>query len=103
MKSRTGFAAAALLVMSGFMAIAQPTGSNKVTVTGCPLPGVEANCLVIRGPDNMTYNISAAKPRPAVGQRAIRLTGTKTKKVSYCQQGIVLNNISWSYTEQNCK
>jgi len=99
MKIRTGIAAAALLIMSGSLANAQ----QKVTITGCPTPGVEANCMMIRGADNKTYNISSAKQRPDIGQRAIRLTGTPTKKVSYCQQGIILDNIAWSYTEQNCK
>ena len=102
MKSKVGILATALLVAGWQVAIAQTAGTNKVSVTGCPVPGVEANCLVIRGSDNATYNISGAKPRPAIGQRAIRLTGNKTRKVSYCQQGIVLDNIAWSYTDQNC-
>jgi hypothetical protein len=99
MKIRTGIAAATLLVMSGFLANAQ----QKVTVIGCPTPGVEAKCMMIRAADNKTYNISGAKQQPEIGQRAIRLTGTPTRKLSYCQQGIVLDNITWSYTEQNCK
>jgi hypothetical protein len=99
MKIRTGIAAAVLLVTSGFLADAQ----QKVTVIGCPTPGVEANCMMIRGTDNKTYNISAAKQRPDIGQRAVRLTGTTSRKLSYCQQGIALDNIAWSYTEQNCK
>ena len=99
MKCRTAMAAAALLITSGFAASAQ----QRVTVVGCPTAGVEARCLAIRGSDNNTYNISAAKPLPAVGQRAIRVTGTLTRKASYCQQGIVLDNVSWTYTDQNCK
>jgi hypothetical protein len=86
-----------LLLCSGFAATAQ-----KVTVVGCPVPGVEPRCLMIRGEDNVTYNITAARVRPNVGQRAIRLTGTKTKKASYCMQGIVLDNISWTYIDQKC-
>jgi len=103
MKIRTGIASAALLTAGVFVANAQSVGSNKVTVTGCPLPGVEAKCLVIRGPDNVTYNITDAKQKPEIGQRAIRLTGTATKKLSYCQQGVVLSNIAWTYTDQKCK
>jgi hypothetical protein len=99
MKIRTGITTAWLLVMSGVLANAQ----QRVTVIGCPTPGVETNCLVIRGADNKTYNISGARQRPEIGQRAIRLTGTPTRKLSYCQQGIVLDNIAWSYTDQNCK
>jgi hypothetical protein len=64
--------------------------------------GVEPRCLLIRGEDNVTYNITGARVRPNIGQRAIRLTGTKTKKASYCMQGIVLDNISWTYIDQKC-
>ena len=99
MKIRIEFAAAMLLAASGTLAHAQ----QRITVIGCPTPGVESKCLVIRGADNKTYNISGAKQRPEIGQRAVRLTGTPTRKLSYCQQGIVLDNITWSYTDQNCK
>src|SRR5262245_26693440 len=76
---------------------------QRVTVVGCPSPGVEAKCLVLRGSDNVTYNISEARQRPEIGQRAIQLTGTPTKKMSVCNQGIVLTNISWTYTSQSCR
>lgn len=99
MKCRTAIAAIALLVTSAVGANAQ----SRVTVIGCPAPGVEARCLVIRGTDNVTYNISEAKQRPEIGQRAIRLTGTRAKKLSYCQQGVVLTNITWTYTDQPCR
>jgi hypothetical protein len=97
MRIKTATAAVTLLALSGFAATAQ-----TVTVVGCPVPGVEPRCLIIRGSDNVTYNISGARIRPNIGQRAIRLTGTKTRKVSYCQQGIVLDNISWTYTDRKC-
>ena len=99
MKCQTGIAAAALLLASGLAANAQ----QRVTVIGCPVAGVEPNCLLIRGADNNTYNISGARQRPPIGQRAVRLSGTKTRKVSYCQQGIMLDKITWTYTEQDCK
>ena len=99
MRGTITIAAAALMLASVVASHAQ----QRVTVNGCPSPGVEVNCMMIRGSDNVTYNISGAKQKPAVGQRAIRLTGTVTKKISYCQQGIVLDNISWSYTERTCQ
>jgi hypothetical protein len=98
MKTGIGITAA-LLLIGGYSAHAQ----QRVTVTGCPAPGVEVNCLLIRGSDNKTYNISGARLRPAIGQRAIRLTGTPSRKASYCQQGIVLDNITWVYTDQTCQ
>ena len=99
MKVRTAMAALALLATSVVAANAQ----SRVTVIGCPAPGVEARCLVIRGADNVTYNITEARQRPEIGQRAIQLTGTPVKKLSYCQQGVVLTNITWTYTNQSCK
>ena len=99
MKCKTTIAAVAMLLASGVAASAQ----QRVTVIGCPMAGVEPNCLLVRGADNNTYNISGAKQRPQPGQRAVRLSGTTTRKTSYCQQGVVLENIVWSYTEQTCK
>lgn len=99
MKCKSIIAVAALLLASATAASAQ----QRVTVIGCPIAGVEPNCLLVRGADNNTYNISGARQRPQPGQRAIRLSGTTTKKSSYCQQGVVLENIVWSYTEQACK
>jgi hypothetical protein len=99
MRCRTKIAVAALLLASGVAASAQ----QRVTVIGCPIAGVEPNCLLVRGADNNTYNISGAKQRPQLGQRAVRLSGTTSRKASYCQQGVVLENIVWSYTDQACK
>ena len=98
MKCQTGIAAAALLLASGLAANAQ----QRVTVIGCPVAGVEPNCLLIRGADNNTYNISGADSGRQSAS-AVRLSGTKTRKVSYCQQGIMLDKITWTYTEQDCK
>jgi hypothetical protein len=104
MKCKTKMTVAALLFASGLAAnVQQANAQQRVTVIGCPTAGVELNCLVIRGADNNTYNISGARQRPQPSQRAIRLSGMTSKKTSYCQQGVVLENIVWSYTDQNCK
>lgn len=104
MKCKTKMTVAALLLASGFAGSAQQANAQqRVTVIGCPTFGVEPNCLLIRGADNNTYNISGARQRLQPSQRAIRLSGTTTRKTSYCQQGIVLENIVWTYTDQVCK
>ena len=104
MKCKTKMTVAALLFASGLAAnVQQANAQQRVTVIGCPTAGVELNCLMIRGTDNNTYNISGARQRPQPSQRAIRLSGTTTRKASYCQQGVVLENIVWNYTDQNCK
>lgn len=90
------------VIATGFAASSQGAGAETVTVEGCPISGVTAGCLIIHGADKQTYNITAAKPRPMPSDRVIRLTGTKTDKVSLCMQGVVLDDITWSYTQQKC-
>ena len=51
------------------------------------------SCLILKGPDNITYDISAAKPAPRVGFLAIELSGTKSDKLGICQQGVILEGI----------
>jgi hypothetical protein len=81
---------------------AAPKGGERVTVTGCPFPGVTARCLMIRGADGTIYNITAASPRPRFAQRMIRLRGTVSDKLSICGQGIVLDRIRWTRTRLRC-
>ena len=61
------------------------------------------SCLILKGPDNLAYEISAAKPRPRVGYLAVQLSGTKSDRVGICQQGIILENIQWTYTTEKCE
>ncbi len=99
MNLRTTIVAAALLLAGVATANAQ-----RVTVVGCPARGVaDVRCLVIRGTDNVTYNITDAKQRPEIGQRAISVTGYRVNRDHFCKQGIVLTNITWTYTNQTCK
>lgn len=74
----------------------------RVTVIGCPRLGIEVNCLVIRGQDTTNYDISSAQPRPQPNDRVIQLTGTKTHKFGICMQGIILSDITWTYTDTRC-
>ena len=88
---------------------APPAGSDKqngngksVTLIGCPAAGVMPFCVMLKGKDQVNYNISAAAPMPPVGDVAVRVTGTVTDKVSLCMQGAVLDNIKWTKTRQKC-
>jgi hypothetical protein len=51
----------------------------------------------------VSYDISAARPRPRIGYMAIRLSATKSSRLGICQQGIILEDIVWSYTNENCE
>jgi hypothetical protein len=91
-----------MLLLGMLASAARAEDAGKIDVVGCPAAGIEMNCLVLRGTDGVIYDISAARPRPQAGNRAIRLSGTKAEKVSLCQQGIILDHITWSYAEQTC-
>jgi hypothetical protein len=93
-------AAAGCLIAAG--GVSSLNAQEKVTLAGCPTTGVEMNCLMLKARDNGDYDISAAKPRPRVGYLAVQLSGTKSKKVGICQQGVILEDIQWSYTEKKC-
>jgi hypothetical protein len=94
-------AAAVLSVACIGIAHAAPKTGEPVTVTACAYPGVTGLCLMINGPDGTVYNITGANPRPPL-DTAVRLRGTVTDKLSICGQGRVLNDISWSATQQKC-
>jgi hypothetical protein len=85
-------------------ALASPATAEgkKVTLTGCPYPGVEAACLMIKDKDGTVYNISSANPKPVPNDVAIILTGTLTQKLSLCLQGVVLDDIKWDRTKRRC-
>lgn len=69
---------------------------------GCAFRGVDTTCLMVRSGRN-TFNVTAARPRPDLGRHlGIVGAGTRSGKVSSCGQGIVLENIHWSYTRQQC-
>lgn len=77
---------------------------EQVTLLGCVSAGVERGCLMIKDRSGgKTYQINASRPRPSPAQRlVVLLTGTVTDKVDFCQQGPVLENITWAYTKMAC-
>ena len=91
-----------ILILSSAILIASPALAERVTVTGCPIDGVEVGCVVLKGDDGKSYNISSAKPKPRIGAKAIKLTGDTSDKVSTCMQGTVLDNIKYEETAKDC-
>jgi hypothetical protein len=80
-------------------ALAAPKPGDTVAVTACVRPGVEASCLIVDGADGAVFDVTSAKPKPPLDVM-VRLRGTVTDKVSACNQGIVLDRISWTATRQ---
>jgi hypothetical protein len=97
-----GAAAALLFSAISWPAIAAPKPDQRVTIAGCPYPGVTGACLMMNGPDGTVYNITGINPRPRPMDRMIRLRGVVTDKASMCSQGIVLDRIRWTRTRQKC-
>jgi hypothetical protein len=85
-------------------ALASPAAAEgkKITITGCPYPGVLATCMMIKDKDGTVYNITSANPKPQPNDVAIILTGTVTDKLSICNQGKVLDDIKWDRTKMRC-
>lgn len=75
---------------------------ERVNLIGCPIAGVEMGCMILQGSDNVAYDISGARPKPRIGYRAVELSGIKVKKLGICQQGVILEDIQWSYTKEKC-
>ncbi len=75
---------------------------GAVAVEGCPVPGVETGCLMLRTGDGRLYDITAAAAPPVPDGRTIRLTGRASDEMSFCMQGTRLADIAWSYTGGTC-
>ena len=82
---------------------AQP--GQIVETIGCVTPGVENRCAILRGQDGRSWNITGTQPAPPVlGEWAIRATGrVAVDMASYCQEGMILSEVRWDYTNLRCQ
>jgi hypothetical protein len=78
--------------------------AQTVHVLGCVKPGVELGCLVITDRHTgKSYEIGSAVPRPDPARNlAVELNGQVFQGASFCMQGTILKNITWSYTKTRC-
>jgi hypothetical protein len=97
-----GAVALCAAMLTSFVAPAEPMRHGRVAITGCPYPGVTANCLMIKAANGAVYNITAISPRPRPSGRMIRVRGAVTDKMSVCGEGVVLDRIRWTSTRQRC-
>ena len=68
-----------------------PAAGAPVSALGCPIPGVEPNCLSFRATDGGMFDISSAYARPDPrSPYAVEITGRVSPAVGYCQQGTIL-------------
>ena len=90
----------AVMLPAAFSAAA--LAQEKVVASGCPAPGTESGCLVLRSADGRVYDLAGARQRPPLNGRGIRITGTRAGRFSYCQQGEPLAEVTWEPTGTLC-
>ena len=73
---------------------------QKVKIHGCPRSGVEGCRFIDFG--GQTYDITAAKHPPKVGDRDVALEGCVDESPNPCMQGTRLKDIQWHYTKRHC-
>lgn len=59
-------------------------------------------CIVLKAVDGRVYNISAAKPSPTLGAYGQIKGVLKSRAVSTCMQGQVIDPAAWTETGQKC-
>ncbi len=92
----------ALLLALLLPTVALAQTPDRVVAAGCPIPGAESGCLVLRAADGKLYDLAGARQRPPLNGRGIRITGTRAGRFSYCQQGEPLAEVTWEVTGTLC-
>lgn len=86
---RSAASVVAFTLSSVVIAATVPAGT-QIHFATCTLPGVEKGCVVASSGGN-TYNVTGAKP--GIGPHQwLQGTGTVVSKMSYCQQGQIIEN-----------
>jgi hypothetical protein len=75
---------------------------EPIVVSGCPVPGVEGGCILLKTANGVGYNISAAKPTPTFGTYGQIKGILKSRAVSTCMQGQIISPAAWTQTGQRC-
>jgi len=85
------------------LAAASPAFAGQpIRVEGCVEAGVEAGCLVLRATDGKVYNVTAAKPAPAIGAFGEIAGSIKDDAMSICMQGPIVSPAAWTAKHGAC-
>jgi hypothetical protein len=80
-----------------------PPEGQVVSALGCPVPGVEPACLSFRSVEGATFDISSAQARPDPRSPfAVEVSGRVSPAMSYCQQGVILEEVQVRQTNLRC-
>ncbi|MGD0334240.1 MAG: hypothetical protein ABSA90_13440 [Xanthobacteraceae bacterium] len=94
-----------VLYVAGVLSVLLATAclaDEPITVSGCAFPGVEGRCVILKTADGRVYNISAAKPSPGIGTYGQIKGILKSRAVSTCMQGQIIDPAAWTQTGQRC-
>src|SRR5689334_21984592 len=70
-----------------------PAVGTKVHFEGCVRRGVEHGCLFVLSTDGHGYNVTSGKSVLKVDQYAAGTGTVSPNQITYCMQGVVLDNI----------
>lgn len=84
-------AAVSLLAALAAPAMAGVLEAKTVHFTTCTQAGVEYNCVVAKGDDGVTYNVTGAVPGLKPNQW-LQGNGVVTDRASYCMQGATVDH-----------
>ena len=85
------------------LAAASPAFADEpIRVEGCVAAGVESGCLVLRAADGKVYNVTAAKPKPAIGAYGEIVGAIKSDAMSFCMQGPIVDPAAWTAKAGAC-
>ena len=80
-----------------------PAPGAQVMALGCPIPGVEPNCLSLRATSGAVFDISGAQARPDPRSPfAVEVSGRISPAAGYCQQGAILEDVQVRQTNLRC-
>ena len=82
-----------LVITASFVLLVPTAPALSATAVGkpvhfstCTLAGVEHDCIIAKGDDGATYNVTGALPSLKAKQW-LQGTGTVSDRMSYCMQG----------------
>ena len=78
----------------------RPAVGSKVQFCGTVVSLVEGGCIGVKpaGASEPAYQITSAKPKPAVGA-LIAGSGRVSGGMSFCMQGVALDHVEWKKTD----
>jgi hypothetical protein len=92
----------AIIALLALAAASPAFADQPIRVEGCVEAGVESGCLVLRATDGEVYNVTAAKPTPAIGVYGEIVGTIESDAMSFCMQGPIVSPATWTAKQGAC-